>query len=308
MQKASSAAPAPPPPREDFVRKLCRDYKRKPRPPEDYVKLVKSYFKMRETKAHARPRKTSSLNTAQSYLSRFKKCAREMGAPEAFLARLCLSAEDMRALNQQKQRAVHDGGANLKAIPGVVIVLDCRDLLDNERSTLHLKIIAVAALSGRRLVEILRTATFGPPKQAHDKPRYWANLSGMAKQRGRERTVEIPLLDTRERIARAVREIRQRCEKPPAGLKTEAARRIWVSNKYAKPVNRAVKKYCRNYITKLHDFRKFYAAMAFRYFNEENKSFARFASDVLGHQQTSSTVLTYMNMNLGKTEGLPFPG
>ena len=298
--------------REDFVDKLCRDYQRKPRTPEEYVKLVKAYFRIREAKASARgrPRKTSYLNTAQTYLSRFKKCLREKkGVPQAFLSKIRLSAEDMRLLNQQKQKAVHDGGTNLRPIPGVKIVLDCRDLLGSKRATLELKIIAVAALSGRRLVEILRTATFGEPKKAHDRPRYWTSLSGMAKQRGQQRTVEVPLLDTRARIQSAVKDIRRQCEKPPAHLKTEAARRHWVSNKYAKPVNRAVKRYCRKHITKLHDFRKFYAAIAFQFFNEESKSFARFASDVLGHRQTSATVLTYMNMNLGKTEGLlPFPG
>ena len=160
-------------------------------------------------------------------------------------------------------------------------------------------IIAVAALTGRRASEIIYSMRFGRPMESHStSDKYWSCVTGILKQRSNGAVVsrEVPLLAERKNILTAVAAIREAC---PAKNIQE------VNRKYAKNIARVMKKFCPE-LGKLHEFRKFYVAVCFHYFNERNCSLPRVAADYLGHKNMSETVLTYLSARLAGIGSIDF--
>lgn len=297
----------------DIVKQLVHQFKSSSsnpssiKQPQEIVTEVRNHFKnnYREHRKSGRVRKSSYLSTAQNSLSAIKRELKKFGFPDSYTEHLHLSVEDMTKLNAQKANKLHTAGQNLVAVAGDDMVLDCRDVLTNPKATRALKLVALACLTGRRTVELLYSARFDPPKQKHSThEQFWSHVSGLAKQRGEEMTVEIPLLEQRSEILKSLQEVRNLFPRPPEDL-PEDERRKWVNTQYAKEISRTMRKHC-PIIAKVHNFRKFYAAMCVRYFAENDASDIRMASDYLGHRKLSGTVLTYMNFRVTDTGSLNF--
>lgn len=295
--------------RKDFVRVILDNYRTTGTlmPPEKLVRVTKRYFKTlyQEHQRQGRKRESSYLSSTQTALSRIKTTLRGMGVAEGELQKIRLAADDTRELLQSKSRRVHERGVNLPQVPADSIILDCRDIIRSSESPKYFKVIALAALTGRRLVEIMYTIKLNAPKLKHKThSKYWCCFKGMAKQRGFDACIECPLLACRSDIQKCLKDVRSSFEAPPKQL-SEAEKRAWINDKHGKPVSRCMRKYC-SQVGKLHNFRKFYAATAYRYHNDTDASLSRFASDVLGHRQTSSSVLTYMNFRISDIGKITF--
>ena len=294
--------------KENFVTKTVDQYKRGAfSNPKEVVLQTKSYFEncYNNHLLEGRERKCCHLSTTQNTLSTLKKRLQTLGAPDAFLQGLRLPKADMDKLNSQKAAKVHQGGKNLVKIPADSMILDCRDVFQHPESKRALRVIALACLTGRRMVELLLTLKLDRPKFEHNtNEAYWAHASGLAKCRGVKHSIDIPLFLKRGEVERHLREVRALFEPPPAGL-TLSEQKTWINKKYSKEISRAMSRYCPS-IKTIHNFRKFYAAVAVKYFMENDSSEVRLASDYLGHRQTSSTVLTYMNFKIFDVGSLEF--
>jgi hypothetical protein len=295
--------------RKDFVRVILNNFRVSGTlmPVEKLVRVTKKYFHVLfiEQTRRGRKRESSHLSSAQTALSRIKTAFAELGVDEAYLRQIRLCPEDTKNLLNTKSRKVHEAGIHLPQAPADSIVMDCRDIITKSDSPKHLKVIALAALTGRRLVEILHTIRVNPPRAKHNTHlKYWCCMQGMAKQRGQDVCIEVPLLATRTAIQKCLREVRASFEPPPTHL-SDSEKKSWVNERYGKPISRCMQKYC-PVVAKLHNFRKFYALTSHHYHNGSGSSLSRFASDVLGHRQTSASVLTYMNFRITDIGKLDF--
>jgi hypothetical protein len=252
-------------------------------------------------------RKTSYLSSTQSTLSEIKrklKLIYKERISKEYLDSIRLNKKDTDTLLKQKSLKVHEKGVNVNDVPADALILDCIDLLRNPMATRGQLVIACAALSGRRMVEIITTMEFSDPLEEHENEMYWMSIKGLAKQRGSNRTIDVPCLCKRMMLQDGINRIRRLFPQPTESLNTTDKSK-WINNKYGQEIRRSLQKIC-ICIRKLHDFRKFYAAACCHYFNEKNKSRARMASDCLGHKQTSSAVLTYMNLSLSNVGTLQY--
>ena len=287
--------------KQDFVSLMVSQY-RPQHVPSDVVAEFKKYYKNLydvDIKKGVH-RKLSYLSSAQSNLSKYKKQLRLKGVKDdKWLAALKLSKEEGLQLAKEKKTSVHDQAIDLPVLHADNIIIDCRQLLADANP--FAQIIAVAALTGRREAEILYAITFSDPKEDHyTSNRYWACATGFLKQRENDPQAvqcrEVPLLADRASINKAILEIRQKC---PVGSVAE------VNRKYGKQISRALLKFCPE-LKKLHEFRKFYAAVCYQYFNERKCSLPRIAADYLGHKTMSETVLTYLSARIEGTGTLSF--
>jgi integrase len=239
------------------------------------------------------------LATVQSSLSNLKKRLRLQGVDPEFLKHLHMSKEDSSTLIQAKAQSVVTRSIDLPTVDADAIVLDCRALLNHKDP--YLRVIALACLTGRRTAELLFCASFEPPKEKHTTAeRYWASVTGFCKQRHDAVEVmvrDVPLLDSRERICAAIEGVRR--ELPVDNIAE-------VNSKYAKGIQRRMNKYMPAAIKNIHALRKFYAMTTFHYYNQRNCSLARFTSEVLGHKQLSSTVITYLSFIVDCAKSLNF--
>ena len=294
----------------DFVVRILREYQNTGvlRPAEEIVHLTKTYFRIRyeDHIKNGRQRKSSYLNTAQNYLSRLRTGFIKLGiTDQEYLSKIRLPKADMGVLNTSKATTLHQAGLHVPVVPADSMIKDCRDLLTNPDATRGMKVMALACLTGRRMVEIIHTASFDPPTEVHDThEQYWSKVNGLAKQRNRQIPVEVPLLEQRDEINKSLREIRKMFPCPPEHLPPDEAK-AWISRNYSQEMARVMHRFC-PMVKKLHDFRKFYAAVCKVYFAEKGASDARIASDFLGHLQMSPTVLTYMNYKVEDVGSLDF--
>jgi integrase len=270
--------------------------------PEYALKIVNDfhvYFKERADN-YGRDRKMPYLATVQTSLSNLKKRLRLSGLPEEFLQHLRLNKEDSTQLIAAKAQSVVVRSIDLPTVDSDAIVVDCREKLTHRDP--YLRLIALAALTGRRTAELLFCASFEPPKEKHKTAeRYWACVRGFCKQRhdGSEPPMvrDVPLLESRDRVCAAIESVRREL---PADSVEE------VNAKYAKPIQRRMLKYMPSSIKNIHNLRKFYALTCFQYFNDRSCSLPRFASEVLGHKTLSSTVITYLSFHVNCKHSLSF--
>lgn len=270
--------------------------------PEHAAKIVKefhAYFKERADN-YTRERKMPYLATVQTSLSNLKKRLRLAGLPDDFLQHLRLSKEDSSQLIAAKAHSVVVRSIDLPTVEADAIVLDCRGLLTHRDP--YLRLIALAALTGRRTAELLFCASFEPPLDKHKTAeRYWTCVRGFCKQRHDSLEPplvrDVPLLESRDRVCTAIESVRREL---PADSVEE------VNAKYAKPIQRRMIKYLPPSIKNIHNLRKFYALTGFQYFNDRSCSLPRFASEVLGHKTLGSTVITYLSFHVTCAQSLNF--
>jgi hypothetical protein len=263
------------------------------RPAAQVVQEFKNFYKARyeEAVSSGRVRQLSYLSNVQSSLSKFKK---KVQAPQEWKKELHLTREEMQQLAKERMANLRSHSIDMSSIDADQTIADCRALLRSPN--IILRIIGVAALTGRRMAEIVSSASFRTPHENHKNPHYWSNMTGLLKQRGNLKDCDAPLLAPREEIVSAVDSIRKKLGSiPPA----EVNRRV------GKSIARAMKRYVPQ-IGNIHGFRKFYVLATFHYFNERNCSIARFAADVLCHKEMSTAVLPYLNMHLKDMGSLDF--
>jgi hypothetical protein len=262
--------------------------------PQTIIDEFTRFYKDQEHKGRERgvDRKLSYRAGLQSNLSKFKL---QFDAPEEFKKQLHMTKDDMITLNKEKGESLRGRSIDIQAIDGDNTVLDCRQLLQSP--DFCMKVIAVACLTGRRMAEIIVTVKFDPPETQHFTDlKYWTCVSGLLKQRGENRCIDIPLFAPREEINFALKALRAQC-----GVMTVEE----VNTTVGKKIFRAMKKYCPQ-IGNIHAFRKFYVQMANIYFNERNCSLPRLGSDYLGHKSMDEAVLTYLNFRIQNAGSLNF--
>lgn len=277
----------------EFVSKMVDTYQPGDKA-EDVVNIFREFYQSQEQKAKQKGliRKSSWIASAQSALSKYKS---KVNAPPEFKKDIHLSREEMIVCNNEKSNTLRDHSIDIKTIHGDEVVLDCRKLLKSK--DVCLKIIAVACLSGRRMTEIISSVEFGPPAEKHfTNLKYWSCVTGLLKQRGDNKCFDVPLFEERDKIIEAVKEIREQ---------TQHITKENVNKLMAKKISSAMHKYAPQ-IGKIHNFRKFYALMAFQYFNDRNCSLPRVASDCLGHKSLDESILTYLNFKVDNTGSLKF--
>ncbi len=280
-----------------FMMTMLDKYQRLRPTQSELVADFKQHYKQLYDKdiANKVDRKLSYLSSAQSNLSKFKKILRRNGVTdEKWLSELKLSREEGFQLAKEKKNSVHKHAIDLPVLRADDIIIDCRKLLKHENPCAQ--IIAVAALTGRRAGEILFSIRFETPKETHyTNEKYWTCASGFLKQRANDPNAvtcrEVPLLADRVAINQCISDIRRKC---PVNTIED------VNRLYAKSISRMVQKICPE-LKKLHEFRKFYAAVCYQYFNERKCSLPRIAADYLGHKTMSETVLTYLS---ARVEGM----
>lgn len=258
-------------------------------------KVIDYYKKKYDDAIKTKARKSTWRSTVQVTLSQLKKKLRESGYPKEIVDSFSLSKEDSKILKQERARAVFDGSIALPEIYAEPLVIETRkivaDYLSDEKKP-YLCIIALAALTGRRTVELLLTGNFDDPQESHfTNEDYWCSFSGAAKQRtpisGELMRRDIPLLEKREVLVKAIVSVRKNLKIDPKTMTNEM-----INRKFAKQISRTMQR--GSVIEKIHDFRKFWACTCFHYFNERACSLPRFASAGLMHKEMSSSVITYL--------------
>jgi hypothetical protein len=192
---------------------------------------------------------------------------------------------------------MHDSAIDLITIDGDAVITKARLLIKLEDPVM--KMIGVAALTGRRMAEIAKTMTFSPArKEHHTNEIYWSHVEGIVKQRGPNPllSAEIPIFAPLPDIQNAVNDIRR---KMPCETIED------VNATFSTEVSRKMRKYCA-VIGKLHQFRKFYVLMCDCYFNERSCALWRIAHDYLCHKTVNTHVLTYMNFKVHCNRSLDF--
>jgi hypothetical protein len=258
---------------------------------EQMVKDFHLYFKERADQ-QTRERKMSYLATVQTSLSNLKKKLRLEGVHDDFLQHLHLNKQDSTQLIAAKAQSVVTRSIDLPTVNCDHIVVDCRKMLSDKNA--YLRLIALAALTGRRTAELLFCASFEPPADPHKtSDKYWACVRGFCKQRHDSHEPpmvrDVPLLESRDRICAAVESVRR-------ALPVDSVEEV--NAKYAKPIQRHMMKYMPPAIKNIHNLRKFYALTCFHYFNDRACSLPRFASEVLGHKTMGNTVITYLSFHV----------
>lgn len=245
----------------------------------------------------------SYLGSTQSRLSSWKKRVIEEGidVAEGFLKHLSLTNEENNKLKKERSKRVHTKSIHLHTFNGEQIVRDAIKLLQSgEELNNAERLIALAILSGRRTAELILTMEFREPEEKHNTPlRYWTKVIGFAKEKKTEekRVREIPLFIDRKLFLNHIMKLR-------SDWNVKSTNEL--NKKYGKQISRKMKKMLPE-MNNIHNARKLYALMAFRYFNDNNCSLARIASDYLGHKQMSNSILTYLNFRLSpKNKPLQF--
>jgi hypothetical protein len=266
---------------------------------EQIVKEFHAYFKERADNL-PRERRMPYLATVQTSLSNLKKRLRLAGVPHDFLQHLHMSKQDSSQLIAAKAQSVVVRSIDLPTVDAEKVVIDCRKLLSDKDA--YLRLIGLAALTGRRTAELLFCASFEPPQDPHKtNEKYWTCVKGFCKQRHDSAEApmvrDVPLLESRDRVCAAIESVRRQ-------LHVETIEEV--NAKHAKPIQRHMIKYMPSSIKTIHNLRKFYALTCFCYFNDRNCSLPRFASEVLGHRTLSSTVITYLSFHVNCDKSLNF--
>lgn len=244
-----------------------------------------------------RIRKSSALSSTQSSLSQFKKAALAQGCDANWCTGLKLNEDDTQELKKERQNNVISSSINLPLVNGIDQMNYATWLI----TTLHdpfAALVALCCLTGRRAAEIALSCTFtqvSANPDNDDRHDHWASVSGLLKQRDEDRQLVIPLFAPLPLIQKALKMVREALPKAVCCKTFNACYAGWVSL--------AVKRYFPD-IKKTHDMRKLYGKMAHVHFNKRGLSISMYLSEVLGHKQMSSCILTYMSgVRLGEGDG-----
>ena len=217
-------------------------------------------------------------------------------SPSAFYNNLKLSKENSILLKTERNERLRMKAIDLPQVHGDRIITDCRRLLKHKNK--YMRLIAVAGLTGRRTVEILRTMKFNQPYEDHSELNdYWCLVTGVAKQKNGEIVREVPFFEKRETLKKKIKVLRKE-------FPTDCNRDV--NALYAKQISNYMKDYC-SVIGNIHSFRRFYVLMCYKYFNDRNCSIARIASDYLGHKTMGSTLISYLSFNVKTEDHISFP-
>lgn len=299
-----------------FIPDLVKKY-RQYGSPEAVVGEIMRHYKALYDKAIAegKTRKVSYLIVARGAVSNFKQALRKQNVEsEEYLQRLALPKQAQYIVKGEETQRQRDSSIHLTEVPGDAVMEDCRELLGkrtNDKHTAYVVLIALSCLTGRRTIELLKELVIQPPKEPHPNPKYWACITGIAKQNPRDPVMcrDVPFFAPRDDIQDAMEFVRSVLELPPGpegeDSVSKAMYRKKVNLKYANAIAGAMQKHCPA-VGQVKLFRKVYALMSFHYFNQNNCSLVRLASDYLGHKFIA-TAIPYMNVRIGQVGRLRFP-
>ena len=248
-----------------------------------------------------RERKTTWLNSFQCCLSLFRRQLKERNVHYHLLKYVRMSRQEKYLLEKQKRERLEKASENVSKLDGADVITRARTLLQSEDPATV--VICLAALTGRRMSELILSGNFGPPQNTKwARPTYWSNFTGVLKQREWDKDKvnfrEIPLLAPRQDINEAIERLRDLW---PATSNAE------VNKLYSSRVSKKMKELFPQ-IGTLHTFRKVYCPITYFHFNDElNFSLPRFASEVLAHKSIhGGRLLTYLNVNVTNLENIEF--
>lgn len=235
-----------------------------------------------------RPRLTSANNTIQSRLSFMKTQLVYAGVDKKWCSGLKLYKRDQLALDIEKTERVQDMSSRLPPLDMDLMVKKARYCLATSVAPCDV-LVALALITGRRWGELL----VGIKIDKSPKGPHWAKISGMSKQRGGNRTIEVPIFADVTMVNIGLTFVRSWL--PLASLSRASI--------YAHDVIKSCKRVFPG-VSIPHHLRKIYAHVCYVYFNPEHDGIALVASRVLGHKSLGSTVITYLGGYHNKGENL----
>lgn len=256
-------------------------------PAEHIVYRVKKYHRER----HDPARHTHSpLVTAKATLTRLKRLLLKHDlAPPVYCEGVHLSRWEYNKIKRAGHKRFMRDGTGLPALHGENLLRCMHRWLVNPEIDPMLRVLALAAVTGRRTSEIICDKTEVHRPRFRDRVRlangapathdgYWCNVSGLAKKM-RHTSVgwnrDIPLLAPRRVVCGALREVR-------AELAGRCATHRDVNRVYGQRIKRCLARHC-PVMGKAHNLRRFYVLMAHAHFNERGLALDQFAKHYLGH-------------------------
>jgi hypothetical protein len=272
--------------------------------PEDIVDECRTYYKRRyhDHREKGVVRVSSWLNSASSALTGIKAHLKDHAqAGYTFRRKICLTKTELLRLDRLNHARLEENAHDLTRVNVLEALQVGLTLLESEDPAELL--VGIAMVTGRRQAEITHTMVLEPPRfpEKHRYPSFWAYCTGFLKQRQGDRYAvrarEVPLLAPREKVVRAIENLRDMW---PSDNHKQA------TSLYGSRAARCMKKNLGPHgVGKLHDLRKFFALTACKHFNERNMALTAFSSFVLGHKsRVSKKILTYLSINLHSDPGL----
>ena len=280
--------------RVGFVSTVLKSFNPKKNDPDDIVNEARRYFQYRydRDRRNKVERPSHWLNSASSALSELKrKMASGAMATYPYRKKLCISKRELALLDKYNHSRLENKTHHLKEINLTHLVNKLYELLlSDDAAELSL---AIAGLTGRRQTEVLFSANFAPVSIPiyHRYPSFWSYVTGFSKIRKQDRYAvrarDLPLLAPQKAIAAAVADLRSMW---PSDSHRQA------SYLYAHRLTKAVKIHLKPLgIMRMHDLRKTFAQIAFKFFNERDSVLPAFASKVLGHKKAlGRRIMTYL--------------
>ncbi len=257
--------------------------------PEAFIERTMEYYKTKYDAdiAAGKKRKLTWISSAQCTLSHIKSAAKSC-KPAEWYNQLRLSDESRHALVKARNDRVEAISTDMPHVDAGIVIAKARVYLTMravDRASAARCLIGIAAVTGRRWGELLISVVLIAPTVTHTiLPHYWANVSGISKQRGTAATYEIPIFARLNVINYALLWCRLLL---PAQSLADANRR------YANLIKRVMATAFPG-ISKAHDLRKVYVLICFKYFNESKSSLPKLACDCLCHKSMSAAILTYL--------------
>lgn len=259
------------------------------------MKLKKALQKMREF--------DTSLNLSQkSKLKRSLRSHSFTGHPVAdeLLIQLRLFPDYMNSykvtsIERAEQQKKHASSLERKSstaweVSASLLLKRAREMIEDPGSNAFDLACALSLLTGRRMIEIFKTAEFLP---APEKDAYSCMFLGQAKKTGKDESYHIPLHAPYEIIKSGLN--RLRISKPCGELSNSE-----VNARYSNSCNSAAKKMLGSG-RKFHDLRAAYAVIGYNAALPHKWSLNFFVCKVLGHTGLANS-LTYVTVNVTNLE------
>jgi len=221
--------------------------------------------------------KTYSLSGMKNVLTIYRKAVRDrLGEVHPAFKYLRLSNDDMEEYREDYREKVAEDHVNLRPIDDEALSAKALDIAKRATAVDPLELVAaLLLLTGRRTVEILKTATFSPVSTRHS-----VFFAGQAKRRELEvPDYTIPVLAEPELVLSSMETLRSR-------LDTTELTNQQLHNRYSKYIGRAVSRtFADDTGVPLipMELRKAYATTAYAWYCPDAISMNAYFARILGH-------------------------
>ena len=191
-----------------------------------------------------------------------------------------LTKDDIARNNQRSEQCLEKRAMNCVVIDdGEVLLSKCRQIVKELSEDAFVIAAAIAVLSGRRSIEILKTGTF---HQSESTGPFSCSFEGAAKKRGLVERKNIPLLVKYKYLRLAIRQVRKR-------IPVEDMTNSEINSKYSHKLGDAAKILTMSLGTRFHDLRAVYGCITHEVF-ENNCSINIWLKKVLMHDNIDTSV------------------